>query len=163
MKRVIIIGLLLFLLSGCTAQETFETVNDVFAPQPNQEPASVDFLLPEDAATPVFYGDGGKLYFCEGYEIMVETLESGDINRTVSTLTGYGVDSLTILQTGSTQLQRYECVWTAAGEGGDQVGRMVILDDGNYHYCISFTALATDAGSLQETWQEIASSFQLSS
>lgn len=163
MKRILIAGLLLFLLSGCAAQETFETVNDVYAPQPSPEPASVDFLLPEDAATPVFHGDGGKLYFCEGYEIMVETLEAGDLNRTVTTLTGFDADSLTILETSTAHVQRYECVWTAAGEGGDQVGRTVILDDGCYHYCISFTALADDAGSLQETWQELASSFQLSS
>ena len=163
MKRILMIGFLLFVLSGCGAQEAFETVNDVYVPQPSPEPASVEFLLPEEAAAPVFHGDAGKLYFCEGYEIMVETLESGDLNRTVATLTGFDADSLTILQTGSAQPQRYECVWTAAGEGGDQVGRMVILDDGSYHYCISFTALANDAGSLQETWQEIASSFQLSS
>ena len=163
MKRIIIMGFLLFMLSGCAAQETFETVSDVYSPQSSPMPASVEFLLPKDAAAPVFHSDGGKLYFCKGYEIMVETLESGDLNRTVATLTGFDADSLTILDTGNTQPQRYECVWTAAGEGGDQVGRMVILDDGSYHYCISFTALANDAGSLQETWQEIASSFQLSS
>lgn len=163
MKRILIFCFLLFVLSGCAAQETFETVNDVFAPQPNPEPASVEFLLPEDAAVPVFHGDGGRLYFCEGYEIMIETLEAGDLNRTVAALTGYDADSLTILQTSNTQPKRYECVWTSAGEGGDQVGRTVILDDGSYHYCISFIALANDAGSLQETWQEIASSVQLSS
>lgn len=163
MKRILIAGLLIFFLSGCRAQETFETLDDVYSPQSSPTPANVDFLLPEDAATPVFRGDGGKLYFCDGYEIMVETLEAGDLNRTVTNLTGHSMDSLTILQTGNTQAQRYECVWTAAGEGGDQVGRTVILDDGSYHYCISLIALANDAGSLQETWQEIASSFQLSS
>ena len=163
MKRIIILGFLLFILSGCAVSETFETVHDVYGELPSPEPASVDFLLPEDAATPVFHGDGGRLYFCDGYEIMVETLDAGDLNRTVTTLTGHASDSLTILQTDNSQPQRYECVWTAAGEGGDQVGRTVILDDGSYHYCISFTALAEDAGSLQETWQEIASSIQLSS
>ncbi len=163
MKRIVIVVFLLIILSGCGVQETFETVKDVYAPLPSQEPASVEFLLPEDAAAPVFHNDGGKLYFCDGYEIMVDTLEAGDLNRTVRTLTGYDADSLAILQTGSNQSKRYEFVWTAAGEGGDQVGRTVILDDGNYHYCISFFALANDAGSLQETWQEIASSFQLSS
>ena len=163
MKRILILCFFLFIHTGCAAQETFETVSDVLGPEPNPEPAAVEFLMPEDAAAPVFHSDGGRLYFCDGYEIMVETLESGDLNRTVATLTGFDADSLTILQTGNNQAQRYECVWTAAGEGGDQVGRTVILDDGSYHYCISFTALATDAGSLQETWQEIASSFQLSS
>lgn len=163
MKRILVIGFLLFILSGCAAQETFETVNDVYSPQSSPMPASVEFLLPKDAAAPVFHGDEGKLYFCEGYEIMVETLESGDLKRTVATLTGFDADSLTILQTSNPHVQRYECVWTATGEGGDQVGRTVILDDGSYHYCITFTAPADDAGSLQETWQEIASSFQLSS
>lgn len=163
MKRAIITGFLLLTLTGCAAAETFETLGDVYGGQASIAPASTSFLLPEDAASPVFRGESGRLYFCEGYEIMVETLASGDLNRTVTTLTGYGVDSLTILQTDDTNPKRYECVWTAAGEGGDQVGRTVILDDGNYHYCISLTALAEDAGSLQESWQEVLSSFKIQS
>ena len=161
MRRILIVGFLLFILSGCTAQETFETLGDVYAQLPPNEPAEVVYVLPEDAATPVFHGDGGKMYFCDGYEIMVETLNGGDLNRTVSTLTGYGVDSLTILQSSNAQPQRYECVWTAAGEGGDQVGRMVILDDGSYHYCISFMADADEAAACTAEWQSVLDSLAL--
>lgn len=163
MKRILILCLLVFTLTGCGAVETFETIGDIYQPLASPEPAAVNLLLPDDAAAPVFNGQSGKLYFCEGYEIAVETLEAGDLNRTVTALTGYSEDSLTLLKKDSPQGLRYECAWSAAGEGGDQVGRAVILDDGSYHYCLSLTALADDAGSLQECWQEITSSFQLSS
>lgn len=163
MKKFGIIIALLFILTGCSTVPTFEGVDDVYAPQVQVEPRKTALTIPKDASAWVMENGGNKLYFCDGYEIMVETLVAGDLNKTLQELTGYSKDALTILETGTSEIERYECVWSASGEAGDQVGRTVILDDGNYHYCLSMTANAGESGSLQQVWQEIAGSFGLQS
>ncbi len=160
-KILSVIILLAVLLCGCAGAESFETVADVYEPLESAEPASLDYLVPDKNAVKVFGTDGSRLYLCDGYEIAVETFSSGDLNQTVKELTGYARDSLTVMETGTSELARYECVWTAAGESGEQVGRTVILDDGKYHYCLSLTALEEEAGSLQQVWQEIMGSFAM--
>lgn len=161
MKKVWIVMVLMTLLTGCGAAQTFETVDDVYSPQEAPEPKQVSLTLPEDAAAQTMESDQGTLYFCDGYEIMVETLSGGDINSTLKNLTGFSRDALTVMETSVSDVTRYECVWTAAGEAGDQVGRAVILDDGSYHYCLSVMAHSNDAGSLQESWQELLMSFDV--
>lgn len=163
MRKIVWLLMVALLLSGCGAVQTFENVEDVYSPVDSPRPADTSYLIPKDADAQVLTGDSGKLYLCNGYDIIVETLVAGDLEKTLKAITGYAEDKLTMLQTGTAQLQRYECAWSAAGEAGDQVGRTVILDDGNYHYCITLTADAQEAGSLQETWQEILNSFCLQS
>ena len=163
MKRLWIIAVLMMVLCGCAPVEDFETMKDVYTPQNLSDPAPIALVLPADAASPVMESENGKLYFCDGYEIMVQTMASGDLNKTLQSLTGYTKDSLTVIETVNDQVRRYECVWTAAGEAGDQVGRAVIMDDGNYHYCVSVMAHALESGSLQETWQELFSSVNIQS
>ena len=58
-------------------------------------------------------------------------------------------------------MPRYDCAWTAAGETGSRIGRATILDDGNYHYTMTVMADSADAGTLQETWQELFATFQV--
>ena len=152
-----------FLLTGCSAAQTFEKVEDTYNSGIVAQAEKPVFALPEDACAQVMKTEQGTLYFCEGYEIMVQTMTSGDMDATLKALTGYKRESLTLLETGVDSWERYECVWTSAGEAGDQVGRAVIIDDGNYHYCLSVMAHAQDAGSLQESWQELFSSFSLQS
>lgn len=160
MKKIWIVIALVFTMCGCAAQ-TFETVDDVYAPQQEISPQKTAFLIPEDAAAQVMENQNCRLYFCDGYEIMLETMAAGDLNETIQTLTGYSADALTVMETSASEVKRYECVWTAAGEAGDQVGRAVILDDGSYHYCMSVMASAQEAGSLQKTWEDLLRTFSL--
>lgn len=156
MKKLCCLLIFILLLTGCQAAPTFETLSDVYAPQPPNAPRQVELALPEDVQTVA--GSSGKLYLCNGYEVTVETLVSGDISGTVQQLTGFAPDALTMLQTGTSELRRYECAWSAAGENGDAVGRAVVLDDGQYHYCVTVMGQAEDAGALAETWQDLLSS-----
>ncbi len=160
MKKLWIMMALVLMMCGCAAP-TFETMNDVYAPQQEISPQKTAFQIPNDAAAQVMENENGRLYFCEGYEIMVETHSAGDLNRTIQTLTGYAKDALTVMETSVSEIDRYECVWTSAGEAGDQIGRAVILDDGSYHYCMSVMAAAQEAGSLQDTWEELLRTFRL--
>lgn len=157
-----IIVILALLLTGCQSVPTFETLGNVYASQGSLEQRTFTLELPADAAAQTITGDTGTIYFCDGYEIVLETMSAGDLNSTLRTLTGFDADALTLMQTKSTDHSCYECAWTSAGEAGFQVGRTKILDDGNWHYCLTVFAPADDAGSLQNDWQLLFNSFALS-
>ncbi len=161
MKRLWMILAAVTLLCGCGARETFETVGDVYAEEPLPIQQEVVYKLPEDDAAQAVQSEYGQLYFCDGYEITMQTMSSGNLDKTLRELTGFGANELTVIETGLTEAARYDCVWTAAGEGGDMVGRCVILDDGAYHYCMTAMASEEKAPSLRQAWQELFDSFIL--
>ena len=158
MKRLVWICLLAGLLAGCRAEETLETVNDEWVVPAMAQPREIAVRLPEDAVLPVLEQDNRRLYMAQGYEIMLETLASGDVNATIRALSGYEKDQLTVLETRQGDADRYEFVWTTAGEKGDRLGRAVILDDGNYHYCMS---VLRDSGETNIVWRDVFGSFSL--
>lgn len=160
MKKLCILLLCFLLLTGCTAAQTFETVDDVYAEQDLPEPKKVLLAAPKDADA--VGGERRVLYLCDGYEITVETLQGGDINETLRQLTGFESDDLTVMETAQLGQNRYECVWTAAGEGGDMLGRAAVLDDGCYHYCVTVTGSAENSA-LQETFRTILAGFSIGS
>jgi hypothetical protein len=158
-KKLWIIGALALLLCGCGAQETFETVEDVWA-APTQ-PAMQHILLdlPADANAPALQSDtGDKLYLCDGFSVTVHVLQAGDMEKTLRTVTGYEKEDL---QTALSAGDRFHCVWTAAGEGQTQVGKTTVIDDGNYHYALTVMMPETAAGELQQQVQQIFNSFRL--
>ncbi|MBQ2892518.1 MAG: hypothetical protein IJE24_00120 [Oscillospiraceae bacterium] len=159
MKKLCLILICVLFLTGCQAAPTFETVDDVYAPGQQSTARQIRLDLPENVQAIV--GDNGRLYLCDGYDITVETFASGDLNSTIELLTGFAPDALTMLQTASSDGRRYECAWTAAGENGDTVGRAVVLDDGQYHYCVTVMSGANAAGELSATWQELLNSVSL--
>jgi len=164
MKKCLFLLLLPLLLTGCGDQETYETVSDEIL-QPVAAIAQQTVVqLPDGAAVSVMQNDEeGTLYFCQGYTMTMQTMEAGDLNRTVKAVTGYGKDDLQLIRSGSHDAVRYDCVWAAAGEGEDQVGRAAILDDGNYHYVLTCMTGASQAEALQEHWQALFESFSLAS
>lgn len=161
--RTICLALLLSVcLCGCGAQETFETVTDDMLMPVVAIQQEVSLALPEGASLEVAEAEaGGKLYLCENYTVAVQTLDAGDLDKTLRTITGYGKDDLTLMQLRDGEYDRYECAWAAAGEGQEQVGRTLILDDGSYHYTVTVMAPASQAGELAETWQSLIASVRL--
>ena len=118
--------------------------------------------VPQDASVTVLEGeDVGKLYLCDDYTVTVQTFASGDLKKTLRLLTGYEKEELTLMQTLQDGAKRYECVWIAAGESEDQVGRACLLDDGNYVYAVTAMAGESQAGALTQAWQEMFASFRL--
>lgn len=159
MKKLWLIGMVTVLLSGCGSQETLETVDDDWIVPVMASPANVAVDLPEEAVAPVLDSDGQQVYLCEDYEIFLENRESGDLRETIRYLTGFEADALTVMKTSQGTYNRYEFVWSSAGEEGTRLGRAVILDDGSYHYCMSVLRDAEADGDAQ--WQEVFSSFTL--
>ena len=161
MKKCWLFVLLPLLLCGCTTEETFETVADDIVQSVMAQPREIIVSLPDDAVAPVLEGNSEQVYMAEDYEIVIETLSSGDLNETIQTISGYGKDQLTIMETQWGDVTRYEFVWASAGENGDRLGRAVILDDGDYHYCMSVLRDAEGTEKSQIVWSEVFNSFAL--
>ena len=162
MKKMIAVLVLAGLLCGCSAAETFETVDDGMEQPVMGQEMKVSLTLPESAASPVVNtGDGARLYLCDGYDLAVQTLAGGDMNRTVMALCGYSADKVHLIESLKDGQRRYEWVWSAVGEEGDQIGRAVVLVQGDYHYCVSVMAPSALAGSLEQEWTALFSSFRV--
>lgn len=157
------IGLLLvlLLLAGCGTEQTMETVADEVILAVSAQPREIMIELPEEAVLPVLENDNGKLYLCRNYDVEVQTLEGGDLEQTIRTVSGCDMEELTVIQTGQGSFTRHEFVWSAAGEFGEQVCRAAVLDDGYYHYVVSAMILAEKAAQFQEIWNGMFESFDL--
>lgn len=162
MRKCVILLPLLLLLTGCAREETLETVADEYIqPVAMAQPRRISVELPDDVVSPVLNNTSEQMYLCNGYEIVIETREAGNLNDTIESLSGYGKEDLTVMATQDGDAARYEFVWAAAGEDGDRIGRAVILDDGNYHYCMSILRDASTTEGSQIVWRNVFDSFQL--
>lgn len=164
MKKLwIVLSLALTLtLTGCSIEDTLETISDLYDVPVMAQMQQVELTLPKEAAVASMEDpEAGKIYLCDGYTLTVQTMEAGDLDGTLRKLTGYGRSQLSLMQTQRGDADRYECVWTGAGEGGDQMCRAMVLDDGSYHYAVTVMAAAEDAGDLAAIWQGIFDSVKL--
>lgn len=158
--KIVCVVLMLALLTGCGAQETFETVADWYY-EPVISAGTVRLSLPQDAAVLASLDDGGSIYLCEGYSLCMQTLEAGDLDRTLRTVSGFSADRLRLMQTQQQGVTRYDFVWAAAGEGTDQLCRGAILDDGSFHYTLCVMSDADKTEDYAQIWDQIFSSFTL--
>ncbi len=160
MKKLWIWALLPLILTGCGAEETFETISDEQILPVMASPREITVILPEEAAVPVLENGEQQMYVCEDYEILIETMAAGDVNATVRALSGYEKEQVTLIETQWEEITRYDFVWASAGERGDRLGRAVILDDGQYHYCMTLLWDA-DGKESREAWDQLFDSFDL--
>ena len=148
------------LLAGCAEAELGETVADVWQEAVTvAAPRETRLELPGEAVACAMESDTGRLYFGDGYEVMVQTLSSGDLDATIRALTGFDREDITVIQSQSDP-KRWEFAWASAGEGGERLGRGVVLDDGNYHYCLTVLQDADD-DDCQIIWSQVFNSFEL--
>lgn len=161
MKKCVLLALLALLLTGCRAEETMETISDEIIQPVMAQPGQISVSLPGEAVTPAVESDSGRVYLCRDYEVYLQTLEGGDLNATIQTVTGYEKDALTVMETEQDGAKRYDFVWASAGENGDRLGRGVILDDGNYHYVMTILRDADSAATTQIVWDDVFRSFTL--
>lgn len=161
MKTFWIVAALCLLLTGCATQETLETLADDMVQPVMAQPRQIAVDLPDNAVAPVLESDSEQVYFCEEYQILVETLSAGDLDATVRNLSGCDREKLTLIETEQDGAKRYDFVWAAAGEKGDLLGRAAILDDGSYHYCLSVLRDADTTENTQVIWRNVFDSFAL--
>ncbi len=162
MKKYLLIGVMVFLLSGCGAPKEFETLSDEYV-QPSQTVMYKTKLdIPEEAMVSAITNNAnGSIYLCDGYTAAVQTMASGDLRATIRSISGYEKERVSMFTCQDGDLTRHACVWTAVGEGEDHVYRSVILDDGNFHYTLTVSAPASTAGAFTQVWKELLDSFTL--
>ena len=162
MKRILCLVLFAVLLTGCGAEPTFETVADVPVQSVSAPVRQIFLDLPANTQMQTMGADSeDKLYLCDGFTVSVQTMDAGDLDRTLRAATGYGKEELTLMQTETADGKCYRCVWAAAGEGQTQVGKTCIVDDGSYHYVLTVMVPEQDAGRLAEQVQSVLDSFQV--
>lgn len=159
--KIVVLALLAALLCGCSSQEVYETVADEQLVPVMAQPGQITVRLPGEAALPVMENDSGRLYLCQGYEIALQTLTGGDVDGTLRTLTGYGREEMTVLETLRSDMPCYEFTWACAGEGGDQIGQGILMDDGSYHYCMTVLWDTEEKSTGQTVWSDVFASFDV--
>lgn len=163
MKKRLWLLLLLpaLLLAGCAAEETLETVADELDIPVMAVPREVSVSLPGETDLGAVEGSTGRIYLANDYQVTIETLDAGDLDKTIREMSGFHREDLTVLETQEKDVKRYEFVWVSAGEKGEQLGHGIILDDGNYHYCMTVLRDADQETGTQVVWDEIFQSFSL--
>lgn len=162
MKKWLFLLMMAVLLTGCAAEDTLETVADEILVPVMAQPRFICVDLPGETALPVVENQNGRVYVCNDYEIVLQTMESGDLENTMQIMSGLTQEDLTVMETYNDGISRYDFVWAAAGEMGDQIGRGAILDDGSYHYCLSVLSNAEGNEKSHINWEDVFTSFCLS-
>jgi hypothetical protein len=101
----------------------------------------------------------GECYTWGECELRLQTMTSGDIRTTLEQLTGLSPDRLTVMEYEREGLQLYQTVWSSAGEEGITMGRCMVADDGEYHYCLSL--LSPETADNGEEFAQICASLDL--
>ena len=161
MKKFLLWLVLALSLVGCGEAEVFETVADEMVQSVMAEPREISLTLPEEAVLPAMETDNGTLYICKNYDVSIQTLQSGNLEGTIRSVSGFDMYDLSIMETTVSDADCYEFVWTSAGEREDQVCRCRILDDGNYHCVLTAMIDADLIGEYQEIWNGMFQSFGL--
>lgn len=162
MRKSLLLVVVALLLTGCSSQPTFETVTDVYVQPAMAQMQQMVFSIPSDAAIAVLEDDTeGTIYLCDGYTATVHSTQAGDLDKTLRETTGFTQEDLRFIQTQYSGITRTEGVWTAAGEGEDQMGRFAVLDDGNYHYVLTCMAGVSKVEQVKPVWEELFASFRL--
>ena len=159
MKKYLVLLMIAALLTACAARDTFETVSDEQLMPVMAQPKHISVSLPGETSLPVMENDNGRVYVTNDYEILIQTMEAGDLQQTMEILSGHSIEDLTVMETFSDGISRYEFVWASLGEQGDLTGRGVILDDNDYHYCMSVLRRADEEEKSQIDWEQVFSSF----
>lgn len=161
MKKRIWIAVLALLLWGCSSEETpvFETVGEDACMEEAQPAAGkIGLMIPESAvAEAMADGSGGELYTWDGHTLQLQTMDGGNIQQTVESVTGMEYETLTVMAHKKGELTYYQTVWSTAGEEGTLVGKALIADDGYYHYCVSL--LSPEDSDSNEVYDRLCASF----
>lgn len=163
MKKLVWLLILMIACTGCAmdAEPVYETVADGFREPVSAEPKPFSVRIPDGAAQQTMAdGEAGECYTWDECELRIRTLDGGDIRATLQTLTGLDPQRLTVMEYERDGIQLYQTVWSMTGEEGVSLGRCMVADDGNYHYCISL--IGPEEADVGDTYAQICASLSLS-
>ena len=163
MKKGIVWIMLMLLLTGCSSETTYETIGNVWEEsEPTAVQGTMDFALPEGARMEVLEENGSKYYSVGNWEIWTQVYPSGNIRSTIELVTGLEPDMPTVVRQQVEDMTCHETAWSTTGEDGMKAARTAVLDDGNYHYCISVMVPESDAEEVGDFFTQILDSVSIS-
>lgn len=163
MRKLVYLLVMILCLAACggEAEPVFEKVEDEIVEPVTAEPAPVAVWLPDHAAEQTMAdGMDGECYVWDECELRVQTMDGGDIRRTLERITGLSAEKLTVMEYEKDGLQMYQTVWSAVSEEGITLGRCLVADDGDYHYCVSL--LSPEEVDVADDYAQICASLDLS-
>lgn len=163
MKKIVWLLVLMICCTGCAGitEPVYETITDEIAEPVSADPKPMSVWLPDGAAAQTMAdGETGECYLWGESELRLQTREGGDIRATLKALTGMDPERLTVMEYGRDSLQMYQSVWSMTGEEGVSLGRCMVADDGNYHYCVSL--ISPEDADVAWEYAQICSSLDLS-
>lgn len=153
MKKFCFAILCVFMLSGCSSVETMETIRDDEAFPVMGEAAKVHLSIPEiENAQVVEDGAGSKIYLFNDFCVTVQTLDGGNMEKTLELVSGFDAGKLTLLKTEQDDCLQFRCAWSSTGEQEDLLCRAVVVDDGRYHYAVTVMADSSEIAEQPELW-----------
>lgn len=170
MKRRMALALAALLaaaLTGCSAQYTWETVEDFLPAQPVSVLAGayrLDFAVPQDVQITEQTADGSLCVYEQmdgAYEITAQTMLSSTPDGAIRRLTGFAPEQLPIIKTKRFGLRAYQLVWYCLGEEGGSLCRAAVVCDGNLCYTLSFSVREERGAQYAETAQAVFESLSL--
>lgn len=164
MKRILVCVMAAAMLSGCAAEPVYETIGNAMEDtQPVAAPGTIELVLPEDAQMQVVEDEfGSKSYRIGDNEVWTQVRTGGDISATMEQVTGISAEALTVMEYQLMDMPCYELAWITATEEGMKVARTAVIDDGNYHYCVSLMMPEEKAESLGDSFSELLSGLRVS-
>ncbi len=162
MKKWVWVLLFCWCLSGCGDVATMETLGQVEHLQPVSAPREVLLSLPEEAVLAAANTQLGRTWYdCGAYSICLEVFSGVSAQEAMRRLTGFDPEGLTVLSSVCGDHQRQDWVWTAQSEAGELICRGALLWENGNCYSLCVMAPSEAAGSLQQDWNAIFSSFCL--
>lgn len=163
MKKLCWILAAVLCLGGCVniTEPVMETVADEIIEPMAAEPKPMAVWLPDEAAAQTMAdGAAGECYTWGESELRLQTHQGGDILSTLKNLTGLDPEKLTVMEYEKDGLQLYQTVWSCTSEEGVRLGRCMVADDGQYHYCISL--VSPENADVAQEYARICASLDLS-
>lgn len=154
MKRILLCLMVGMMLGGCASEPVYETIGNAMEDtRPVSAPGTIELTLPEDAQMQVIDDEyGSKSYRIGDWEVWTQICDGGDINATLEQLTGISAEALTVMEYRLQDMPCSEVAWITTTDEGSLVCRTAVLDDGNYHYCISLMMPEEEAEVLGESF-----------
>ena len=147
------------LLTGCSAQPVWETVEDVI-PTDNQRA----FVYEISVDLPLTYLDSGgnySLYETGSVEIQTASFHASSMDTAVREISGFSAEDLNIVKTIRETLPEYQFAWYSETEEGGRLYRADLVMDGTACYAVVCSAPESESG-FHEQARQVFAAFSLS-
>jgi len=168
MKKRMILGIcgILVVLSGCSVEPTWETVDDgaVQVSTVVADPYVILFGLPSDAARDELWETPLNQRYAQtdgDYEIVSTVIAKVGLDEAVFEVSGVEREKLNVLETTRFGLPEYQFAWSEDTDEGNMVFRASLVEDEDYFYGLIFSVKEEEKVRYNDCAEAVFASFGL--